>query len=79
MHLLSSLEIYSAALFPELNDREDDIPLWKVKSSFKLVWMESASPCNSRIGHMLKGHGNEADFLGFLQKAVRHRLFTLHF
>jgi hypothetical protein len=41
-------------LFPELNDREDDIPLLKVKSSFELVWMESASPCYSRIGHMLK-------------------------
>ncbi len=27
----------------------------------------------------LKGHGNEADFVGFLQKSVRHRLFTLHF
>jgi len=27
----------------------------------------------------IKGHGNEADFLGFLQKSVRHRLFTLHF
>jgi len=36
MHLLSSLEIYSmmcsaSALFPELNDREDDNPLLKVK------------------------------------------------
>ncbi len=27
----------------------------------------------------LKGHGNEADFLGFLQKSVRHRFLTLHF
>jgi hypothetical protein len=27
----------------------------------------------------LKGHGNEADFLGFLQKPVRHRFLTLHF
>ncbi len=26
----------------------------------------------------LKGHGNEADFLGFLQKSVRHRFLTLH-
>ncbi len=25
-----------------------------VKSSFKLVWMESTSPCNSLIGHSLK-------------------------
>jgi hypothetical protein len=27
----------------------------------------------------LKGHGNEADFLGFLQKSVRHRFPTLNF
>ena len=27
----------------------------------------------------LKGHGNEADFLGFLQKLVWHRLLTLNF
>ncbi len=27
----------------------------------------------------LKGHGNEADFLGFLQKSARHRFLTLHF
>jgi hypothetical protein len=28
---------------------------------------------------MLKGHGNEADFLGILHKSVRHRSLTLHF
>jgi hypothetical protein len=28
---------------------------------------------------MLKGHGNEADFLGFLQKLVPHRSLTLLF
>jgi hypothetical protein len=27
----------------------------------------------------LKGHGNEADFLGFLQKLVPHRFLTLPF
>jgi hypothetical protein len=27
----------------------------------------------------LKGHGNEADFLGFLQKLVPHRSLTLPF
>ncbi len=26
---------------------------WRIKSSFKLVWMESTSPCNSRIGYLL--------------------------
>ncbi len=28
---------------------------------------------------LLKGHGNEANFLGFLQKSVRHRFLTQHF
>ncbi len=28
---------------------------------------------------VLKGNGNEADFLGFLQKSVRHRSLTLYF
>jgi hypothetical protein len=27
----------------------------------------------------LKGHGNVADFLGFLEKSVQHRFLTLHF
>jgi hypothetical protein len=27
---------------------------WRVKSSFKLVWIESTSSCNSLIGHSLK-------------------------
>jgi hypothetical protein len=30
-------------------------------------------------GLSLKGHGNEADFLRFLHKSVRHRSLTLHF
>ncbi len=29
---------------------------WMVKSSFKLVWMESSSPCNSLISYSLKWH-----------------------
>jgi hypothetical protein len=34
-------------------------------------------PCTSII--VLKGHGNEADFLGFLQKLAPHRSLTLPF
>ncbi len=30
-------------------------------------------------GDLLRGHGNEADFLGFLQKLVPHRSLTLPF
>jgi len=33
----------------------------------------------SVIVKSLKGHGNEADFLGFLQKLVPHRSLTLPF
>jgi hypothetical protein len=33
----------------------------------------------SRYPPLLKGHGNEADFLGFLHKTVRHRSITLRF
>ena len=32
-----------------------------------------------QIAPLLKGHGFEADFLGFLQKSVRHRFLTLNF
>ncbi len=36
--------------------------------------------CTLYICHLsLKGHGNEADFLGFLHKSVRHRSLTIHF
>ncbi len=34
---------------------------------------------NPMSGSTLKGHGNEADFLGFLQKSARRRFLTLHF
>jgi hypothetical protein len=33
----------------------------------------------SQLLSSLKGHGNEADFLGFLQKLVPHRSLTLPF
>ncbi len=31
------------------------------------------------FGYIFKGHGNEADFLGFLQKLVPHESLTLPF
>ncbi len=34
-------------------------------------------PTLERLG--LKGHGNEADFLGFFQKSIQHRFLTLNF
>ncbi len=36
-------------------------------------------PIHSHWSLPLKGHGNEADFLGFLQKSVRQGFLTLHF
>jgi hypothetical protein len=40
----------------ELKDRDDKTfhYYWRVKSSLKLVWMESTAPCNSQIGYSLK-------------------------
>ncbi len=37
------------------------------------------SNTGQHTGYILKGHGNEADFLGFLQKLVPHRSLTLPF
>jgi hypothetical protein len=36
-------------------------------------------PISSGRSVPLKGHGIEADFLGFLQKSVWHRFLTLNF
>ncbi len=68
-------------------------PMWEM-SLFLLrynIWPLPQCPCcfywslssvweclSERLAN-LKGHGNEADFLGFLQKSVRHRLFTVKF
>jgi hypothetical protein len=46
-----------------------------------LVWIERTWKF-FEFGQLLtelKGHSNEADFLGFLHKLVRHRSFTVHF
>jgi hypothetical protein len=37
----------------------------------------SPSPPQPVISLLLKGHGNEADFLGFLHKSVPHEYLTL--
>jgi hypothetical protein len=34
---------------------------------------------SGKRNYRLKGHGNEADFLGFLRKLVPHESLTLHF
>jgi hypothetical protein len=38
-----------------------------------------ASTTEPKFGNLLKGHGNETDFLGFLQKLVPHESLTLPF
>jgi hypothetical protein len=47
------------------------------------IWIYPSLICVARLAPplfpSLKGHGNEADFLGFLHKSVRHRSLTLHF
>jgi hypothetical protein len=48
-------------------------------SGSKLLIQYGFAPWRSMSVKFLKGHGNEADFLGFLQKSVGHRFLTLHF
>jgi hypothetical protein len=49
---------------------------WLVQESFpSLLWNGLVALCFL----CLKGHGNEADFLGFLQKSVPHESLTLPF
>ncbi len=50
-----------------------DIPMWYSKRCNPAQYFGQGQPFS------LKGHGNEADFLGFLHKSVRHRSLTLHF
>ncbi len=45
-------------------------PTWRVWESMTLRLTEEES-------FLLKGHGNEADFLGFLQKSVPHESLTI--
>ncbi len=58
------LQIFSLISFPE--------PLSIPLGPLRIVTKIGTDIC------ILKGHGNEADFLGFLQKSVRHRFCTLH-
>ncbi len=58
--------------------------LWHICIPLKLLaylfFRESADMSGfSLLGSRLKGHGNEADFLGFLQKLGPHRSLTLPF
>jgi hypothetical protein len=44
------------------------------------MYLQNALLCPVALYFLhLKGHGNEADFLGFLQKLVPHRSLTLPF
>ncbi len=50
--------------------------------TFSICGCLKGKPHEVRIGHVqysLKGHGNEADFLGFLQKSFPHESLTLPF
>ncbi len=48
-------------------------PVWVVRS------VRGRLHCTSLEEIAVKGHGNEADFLGVLQKSVWHRFLTLNF
>jgi hypothetical protein len=64
------------ALSKRNNDRKISLNFFQ-KMTLTMKWIMN----NFFLIHRdkLKGHGNEADFLGFLQKSVRHRFLTLHF
>ncbi len=47
--------------------------------SIELMQYGSSKKHGDAVFVFLKGHGNEADFLGFLQKLVPHRSLTLPF
>ncbi len=40
---------------------------------------DSSRDAEKTMACLVKGHGNEADFLGFLQKSAPHRSLTLPF
>ncbi len=73
---LKSLELSEPIIF---------IPVLKYRKQRKIYWDWICNPKNTSLVSYhwaiiyLKGHGNEADFLGFLQKSVPHESLTLHF
>jgi hypothetical protein len=68
-HLPPHLGSYTRALLVSQDRRHLFVTTW-VKGTWRWECCVSLS--------LLKGHGNEADFLGFLHKSVRHRSLTLH-
>jgi hypothetical protein len=66
-------------------DGKNSDPGWKkfgsgIKIPIRDKHPGSATYCAGKLRmNVLKGHGNEADFLGFLHKWVQHRYLTLHF
>ncbi len=63
----------------------DFLKKWYLNSQLndsKLLYINFPNKNNTlylEIVIYLEGHGNEADFLGFLQKLVPHEHLTLHF
>jgi hypothetical protein len=57
------------------------LPSFWSQDRFSMLRKSSPSPGYPTIHTLatLKGHGNEADFLGFLHKSVRHRSLTINF
>jgi hypothetical protein len=66
----------NASFVPERINVASSVP----KPGSKFVGLENRSTHNCQLKNGgLKGHGNEADFLGFLQKLVPHRSLTVPF
>jgi hypothetical protein len=71
----------------ELSEPIIFIPVLKYRKQRKIYWELNLQSQEYQLGvlplsHHIKyltGHGNEANFLGFLQKSVPHESLTLHF
>ncbi len=70
----------SPTQLPHLQLPTSSSPLLPYNLSWVITcyWTKPLAPFAVQ-NYTLKGHGNEAEFLGFLQKSVRHRSLTLHF
>ncbi len=84
VHLLLLLDIYTVNKQQQIQSSKQRTHLL-IATNFQVQRYSETHFKKYSIGMIkilnlpLKGHGNEADFLGFLQKSVRHRFLTLHF
>ncbi len=72
--LINSALVYESNRFGRKRRNAGDAVSLQATIGYFQLWAWSPT-----LLHIWKGHGNEADFLGFLQKLVPHRSLTLPF